>query len=585
MKKLLHGVLFALAFILSTNLLAQGTWATLTNTAPDYNGGVMLLLTDGTVMVLTETGPGGFGNTWDLLTPDSKGSYLNGTWTQLPPMNDGRLYCATQVLPDGNVYVAGGEYGDGDSTGELYNTTTQTWTYITGTPASWHYLDGASELLYDGTVLQSVVVSPGFNNTGMSIDNMIYNESGNIFDSAAESFGGHDEASWVKLPDSSIINIDLETKNSERYIPQLKRWVKDATLKNEVYDFGLGETGPGFLLPNGKLFFLGDSTYSAIYTPSGTAKAGSWIQGPAMPVVAGVKLGCPDAPAAMMPNGNILCAFAPAGTYNSPEYFFEYNYLANTFMQVSAPGGSTGDTISGVPAYATNMLNLPDGTILFSDQGDNQYYQYTPSGTPLAAGKPTIDHITSICPNFMIAGKLFNGISEGAAYGDDWQMATNYPIVRLTSGTNVYYARTTNWNRVGAVMTGNAEDTAYFTIPAMPNGTYSVEVIANGIASAAYTLKLPCTPSGIEPVVSLGNIAKVFPNPSNGKYTIELPAGTSNWSADVYNALGQKVFSQVSIYNSQSVIDLGMQSAGFYLYRVTSANGILLGSGKLILQK
>jgi hypothetical protein len=589
MKKHVHSILISLVLLClcGNKLFAQGTWATLVNAAPDYNGGVMILLTDGTVMVLTGTGPGGYGNTWDLLTPDSKGSYVNGTWTQLPPMNDGRLYCATQVLPDGNVYVAGGEYGDGDSTGELYNTTTQTWTYITGTPNGWHYDDGSSELLYDGTVLQGAVLSNEFYVTGESVDNTIYHESGNVFDSAAECYGGHDEATWIKLPDSSVINIDIETKNSERYIPQQKKWVKDATLPTYIYDFTLGETGPGFLLPNGKLFFLSDSTYSVIYTPSGSTKAGSWTLGPALPVIAGIKLGCPDASAAMLPTGNILCTFSPAQTYNGPTYLFEYNYITNKFTQVSAPAGETGDTISGVPAYATTMLNLPDGTILFADQGDNNYYQYTPSGTPLVAGKPTIDHITSLCPNFMIAGKLFNGISEGACYGDDWQMATNYPIVRLTSGTNEYYARTTNWNRVGAVMTGNAEDTAYFTIPSgIPNGTYSVQVIANGIASAGYNLTLPCTPSGMQPIVSIGNAIKVYPNPSHNKFNFEIlnnEQGVSN--IEVFDMLGQKIQSQLVVSHSPSVIDLSNEPNGFYFYRVTTTDGTLLGSGKLILQK
>ena len=105
MKKYLR-ILFVLSAALIvgiSNVYGQGTWTTLTNAAPDQNGGVMILLTDGTVMALTATGPGGYGNTWDLLTPDSHGSYLNGTWTQLPVMEDTRLYCATQVLPDGHV--------------------------------------------------------------------------------------------------------------------------------------------------------------------------------------------------------------------------------------------------------------------------------------------------------------------------------------------------------------------------------------------------------------------------------------------------------------------------------------------------
>src|ERR1700739_583502 len=311
MKKHLSKLLILLALVLfiQSNVFAQGTWKTLTNAAPDPNGGVMVLLTDGTVMVLTGTGAGGYGNTWDLLTPDSKGSYLNGTWTTLPTMNDTRLYCATQVLASGNVYVAGGEYGTGGNSGELYNTTAKTWTYMTGTVNGWQMSDGNSEILYDGTVIEGVQQG----SAPQSSDNLIYTESTNAFTVGASCLGSHDEAAWVKLKDSSIMNVDIGSENLERYIPQKKTWQADANVPVMLYDLGLYESGPAFMLPNGKVLFLGDSNFTAIYTPSGSTANGSWITGAALPSPLGVRLGCPDAPAAMMPTGNILCSFSPAG--------------------------------------------------------------------------------------------------------------------------------------------------------------------------------------------------------------------------------------------------------------------------------
>ena len=62
-------------------------------------------------------------------------------------------------------------------------------------------------------------------------------------------------------------------------------------------------------------------------------------------------------------------------------------------------------------------------------------------------------------------------------------MATNYPIVRLTSGSNVYYARTYDWSSTG-VQTGSTPESTQFVLPAgLPSGSYSLSVIANGIAS------------------------------------------------------------------------------------------------------
>ncbi len=542
----------------------------------------MILLTDGTVMCLTNDSSGTVsqeGNTWDLLTPDSTGSYQNGTWFQLPPMHDTRLYCATWVMPDGNVYVAGGEYGTGAGKGEIFNTTTQTWTSATGVPKGWAIYDGSSENLYDGTILQGVVETSSF----QIIDNLLYHPTTNSFGAAASCFKSHDECSWVKLRDSSVMSVDLESMTSERYIPQLKKWVKDSSLKNYIMDFKTEETGPAFLLPNGKLFFLSDSTFTAIYTPSGDTSKGTWAQGPAMPIANGIQLGCTDAPAAIMPNGNILCAMGPAQSYNSPVYLYEYNYISNTFTQISAPGG--GDTISTF-AFATNMLDLPDGSVLYGFQGSNIYYQYVPSVPPIASGKPVIDTIMGTCPNFKITGKLFNGISEGSAYGDDWQCASNYPIVRLSKGGNVYYAKTTNWNRVGAVMTDSLMDTTSFLIPPMPAGIYAVQVIANGNASNPYTLNLTCTTVGMANIAKGHNGITVSPNPSNGVFTVEVKSEELKVkSIEVYNELGQIVFSQFLIRNSQFVIDLKDEPSGVYYYRVSTGNGALLGSGKLVLEK
>ena len=62
-------------------------------------------------------------------------------------------------------------------------------------------------------------------------------------------------------------------------------------------------------------------------------------------------------------------------------------------------------------------------------------------------------------------------------------MNSNYPLVRLTAGTKIYYARTYNWNSTG-VQRGTLPDTAYVSLPeGLPGGTYYVAVIANGFKS------------------------------------------------------------------------------------------------------
>src|SRR5579864_8545380 len=79
-------------------------WVPVASLAPE-NIGPMLLLSDGTVMCK------GASNTWLHLLPDQYGSYANGTWTNdIRPMHHERAQFASDVLPDGRVFVAGGEH-------------------------------------------------------------------------------------------------------------------------------------------------------------------------------------------------------------------------------------------------------------------------------------------------------------------------------------------------------------------------------------------------------------------------------------------------------------------------------------------
>ena len=64
----------------------------------------MMLLPDGRIMVQEEATPH-----WHALTPDSSGSYLNGTWSTLADMSFWRRYYASGVMRDGRVIVIGGE--------------------------------------------------------------------------------------------------------------------------------------------------------------------------------------------------------------------------------------------------------------------------------------------------------------------------------------------------------------------------------------------------------------------------------------------------------------------------------------------
>jgi hypothetical protein len=86
---------------------------------------------------------------------------------------------------------------------------------------------------------------------------------------------------------------------------------------------------------------------------------------------------------------------------------------------------------------------------------------------------------------YSIGGTQFNGLSNGAAYGDDAQMNSNYPIVRITNNAtgHVFYTRSHNPSTMG-VATGTKEVFTHFDVPTgMETGASTLEVVANGLAS------------------------------------------------------------------------------------------------------
>ena len=128
LSKIIATSIFTLTNICATSL-GEGKWIPITP-APDANGGVMIAMSDGSILCKSFSGgaPNDVGNIWNKLTPDIHGSYANGTWTSVAPMHDTRLYFSSQLLMDGRLYVAGGEYGSGLYTGEVYNPLTDIWT-------------------------------------------------------------------------------------------------------------------------------------------------------------------------------------------------------------------------------------------------------------------------------------------------------------------------------------------------------------------------------------------------------------------------------------------------------------------------
>ncbi len=94
------------------------------------------------------------------------------------------------------------------------------------------------------------------------------------------------------------------------------------------------------------------------------------------------------------------------------------------------------------------------------------------------------------------------------------------------------------------------------------------------------------TTDDIPQVTPLNSSVLLYPNPNNGAFTLQVNNEELRGKSEIeiYNVLGEKVYSQFTTHNSPLTIDL-KQPSGIYLYRVVSEDGSLIGQGKVIVQK
>ncbi len=427
------------------------------------------------VQALSATGIGT--RAWWRLTPDNTGSYVNGTWTQLAsdPSGYGPLYYASAVLPNGMVVVNGGEYNLSTravetNLGAIYNPLTNQWKSLAA-PSGWTEIgDAQSVVLPNGTYMLGNCCSSV--QALLNISTLAWTITG------TGKADANSEEGWTLLPDGTVLTVDVtDQRNTERYNPATGAWTTAGLTPQSLA--GFSEIGPAVLRPDGTVFATGADGHTAIYTPGPNGQVGTWTSGPDFPSPNGKQQDIADGPAALLPNGDVLCAASP-GAYNTPTTFYEFNGI--TLNPVPGTPNAASDS-----SFYGRMLVLPTGQILFTD-GSTNVQLFNGPGSPNPAWAPVITTVPAKLTHgqtYKVTGVGFNGMSQGAAYGDDAQSATNYPLVRITMTAtgHVFYCRTAGHSSM-AVASPDSVFT-HFTVPTgIETGTGKLVVVANGIPSA-----------------------------------------------------------------------------------------------------
>jgi hypothetical protein len=456
-----------------------GTWTPLTN-QPTFNPAAILLLTDGTVIaqsVLT-------GN-WYKLTPDNTGSYVNGTWSQIASMPSGYapLYYGSAVLPNGQVIFNGGEYnGSGNGVwttkGALYDPPTNTWTSV-APPKGWSTIgDAQSVVLPDGTYMLANCCTT--QEATLDLKTMTWTATG------TGKADINDEEGWTLLPSGQLLTVDANDTADLLHteINTSGTWAFAGDTKEQLPDLTSGgggshELGPQILRPDGTVLAIGATGYTQIYN----IKTATWSNGPTFPKSGANYYDEGDGAAALLPDGNVLVAASP-GIFKKPVKFFEID--GKKLKKAPATPNAKNDT-----SYLMCMLVLPNGQVLVTDES-NDVEVYTEKGKVETKLAPVISSFPTTVTHgstYTLSGTYLNGWSQAVGYGDDYQAATNYPIVRITNTAtgHVFYARTANHSSMAVA--NPATVTTQVTVPAgIETGASTLEVVANGIPSAPFSV-------------------------------------------------------------------------------------------------
>ena len=469
---------------------------------PNNTPQVAWLLTNGKILV--NTAQDNQRVNWWTVTPDINGNYYDGVWKQIARTPDYNSDGNGAVLHSGNFFVTGGEANYSDAgvfeanTNKcyIYNVSTNTWNKVAppnNGQGDWSRISAPPFLeLTNGQVMLGNWDDSA---PGRPHESMLFDETTMKWTVTGTNKAGQNmEAGYVLLQNDKVltINTDWGSKLAETYDPATGLWARAGTLPEALSFFN--EIGPALTLPNGKVLAQGATGANALYDPG----TDSWTTVPSFPKLKnGLQLSAPDNTSAILPNGNVLTVTSHLArdTNNQdimgPAKYFEYDLASNAWLPVIddlmlPPSSSLSTRIK--------MLPLPNGQIMVINSDANPgrgggIAFYRSKGVPNSSWAPVVDKVSekTFTPgkSYTVSGKQLSGLTQGSQFGDEFETATNYPLLRIVNKSthHVFYATTSRFSNTSiAPMFPSTFD---FTIGVdFENGPSQMYVVANGIASA-----------------------------------------------------------------------------------------------------
>jgi trimeric autotransporter adhesin len=238
-----------------------------------------------------------------------------------------------------------------------------------------------------------------------------------------------------------------------------------------------------------------------------------------------------------------------------------YTFLGNTYFYTYS---------ANISAYE-NTFCVVDTTLYFG--GSFLYFEQSPHDV-----KDTVNNIA------MWNGKKWSALGKGihgtvnavVSYNNLIVAAGSFDSAGGVPVNNIAAWNGTTWSALGNGVNGTVYTLAVYDSNLYAGGSFTSP--GNGIAKFNPTLKIP-------PIVIIDSV-NIFPNPNMGQFTVVCNTAVvlgSHPIIEVYNLLGEKVYS-AGLVGGNTIISLGEQAPGIYIYRIITLDGNLVNPGKLVVE-
>jgi len=276
-------------------------------------------------------------------------------------------------------------------------------------------------------------------------------------------------------------------------------------------------------------------------------------------------------------SGNVLYGMTSKGGSDNQGCVFKINTNGtgfDTLMSFNGPNGSKpigSLTLSGNVLYGMTEFggSYASGRIFSINTNGTGYADLFDFNDTLGAN-PVGD--------LTLAGNVLYGMTDGGgalSYGDIFSINTNG----------------NNFNDLFDFCNSSCNDSTginpYGDLTLFGNTLYGM-AYGGGLYNSGVIFKFDTgTTTSIRQLSAVTGSASVYPNPNNGNLILSLSLPTAVTGTqpqiEIYNVLGELVY-HANIATGNSQISLSNPVPGFYLYRIMSYDGKLIGEGKFVVE-